>query len=96
MRLIAKSTLVDFYKVHPETKSAIERWHSLMKNGTWKTAAEVQAAFSSAVVLNGERLRFEIAGGNYRLDLPPNLSSFIRRVCSSFSPVGGVLRTRSV
>lgn len=67
MRLIAKSTLVDFYKVHPETKSAIERWHALMKNGAWKNTAEVQAAFSSAVVVNGERLRFEIAGGNYRL-----------------------------
>jgi mRNA interferase HigB len=28
---------------------------------------ELQAAFASAVVLNGERARFEIAGGNYRL-----------------------------
>lgn len=28
---------------------------------------ELKAAFSSAVVLNGERARFEIAGGNYRL-----------------------------
>lgn len=67
MRLIAKSTLVDFYAVHPETKSAIERWYSLVKNGTWNNPAEVQAAFSSAIVLNRERVRFEIAGGNYRL-----------------------------
>jgi mRNA interferase HigB len=67
MRLIAKSTLVEFYAVHPETKSAIERWHSLVKNGTWNSSAEIQAAFSNAVVLNGERVRFEIAGGNYRL-----------------------------
>ena len=28
---------------------------------------ELKAAFSSAVVLNGERARFEISGGNYRL-----------------------------
>ena len=28
---------------------------------------DVQSAFSNVVVLNGERARFEIAGGNYRL-----------------------------
>jgi mRNA interferase HigB len=28
---------------------------------------DVQAAFPKAVVLNGERARFEVAGGNYRL-----------------------------
>jgi mRNA interferase HigB len=67
MRVIAKSTLVEFYTSHPEAKSAIERWHSLVKGATWRSPAEVQAAFSSAVVLNGERVRFEIAGGNYRL-----------------------------
>ena len=67
MRVIAKSTLVTFYAAHPETKSAIERWHSVVKAGSWRSPADVQAAFSSAVVLNAERVRFEIAGGNYRL-----------------------------
>jgi mRNA interferase HigB len=38
-----------------------------VKNGTWNSSAEIQAAFSNAVVLNGERVRFEIADGNYRL-----------------------------
>ena len=31
-----------------------------------------------------------------RADLLPNLPSFIRRVCSSFAPLWGVLRTRLV
>ncbi len=65
MRVIAKNTLVAFYAAHPETKSAIERWHSVVKAGTWRSPTDVQAAFSSAVVLNAERVRFEIAGGNY-------------------------------
>ena len=29
--------------------------------------ADVQAAFPKAKALNGERARFEVAGGNYRL-----------------------------
>jgi mRNA interferase HigB len=67
MRVIARSTLVAYYQVHPETKRPLERWFSLMKGGSWNTTAEVKAAFSSAVVLNAERVRFEIAGGDYRL-----------------------------
>ena len=31
-----------------------------------------------------------------RSDLPPNLPSFIRRVCSGYAPDRGVLRTQSV
>ena len=38
-----------------------------MKAGTFATTAEIQGAFSKAKVLNGERVRFEIGGGNYRL-----------------------------
>ena len=33
----------------------------------WQSVGEVQAAFSKAKVLNGERVRFEVAGGDYRL-----------------------------
>lgn len=28
---------------------------------------DIQAAFPKSVVLNGERVRFEVAGGNYRM-----------------------------
>jgi mRNA interferase HigB len=67
MRVIAKNTLVDFYTAHPETKAPLERWHLLIKAGDWSSPAEVQRAFANAVVLNGERIKFEVAGGNYRL-----------------------------
>ena len=67
MRVLARSTLAAFGLAHPEARSAIARWHSVIKNGVFASPAEVQSAFSSAVVLNRERVRFEIAGGNYRL-----------------------------
>jgi mRNA interferase HigB len=67
MRVIAKNTLVDFYTTHSETKASLERWHMLVKAGNWSSPAEVQTAFANAVVLNGERIKFEVAGGNYRL-----------------------------
>jgi len=67
MRVIAKSTLVAFGSRHPEAWSAIERWHSVIRNGARRSPVDLQSAFSSAAVLNGERVRFEIAVGNYRL-----------------------------
>ena len=67
MRILARQTLISFASDHPETKSPIERWLSIAKSASWNATAEVQATFPKAKVLNAERVRFEIAGGNYRM-----------------------------
>ena len=67
MRLIARSTLVAFGERHPETRASLAHWVSVAKAASWANAAEVQASFSKAKALNGERVRFEVAGGDYRL-----------------------------
>jgi mRNA interferase HigB len=67
MRVIARSTIVEFWRRHPETKVALERWYTLVRAAHWSSAHEVQRAAPKAKVLNRERVRFEIAGGNYRL-----------------------------
>lgn len=38
-----------------------------MKTAEWSNVSEIQTAFSKAKALNGERVRFEVAGGDYRL-----------------------------
>ncbi|THD35116.1 MAG: type II toxin-antitoxin system HigB family toxin [Sphingomonas sp.] len=67
MRWIARNTLVAFIDRHPETRASLTHWQSVVKAAAWSNAAEVQSAFSKAKVLNGERVRFEVAGGDYRL-----------------------------
>ena len=67
MRVIAQSTLVKFMEAHPETIASATHWYSVTKAADWNTVNDVQQAFSKAKALNGERVRFEIAGGNYRL-----------------------------
>ena len=67
MRIIARSSLVAFWERHPEAKAQLERWVQVAKAARWTSAADVQATFSKAKVLNGERVRFEIHGGDYRL-----------------------------
>src|ERR1700730_12444404 len=67
MRVIARNVLVSFWGRHPETKVSLERWYKLVRSAHWASTDEVQAAAPKAKVLNRERVRFEVAGGNYRL-----------------------------
>jgi mRNA interferase HigB len=67
MRIIARNVLIAFWGKHPETKAPLERWYKLLRAANWTSTDEVQKAAPKAKVLNRERVRFEIAGGNYRL-----------------------------
>ena len=67
VRVIARNTLVGFWGDHPETRVSLERWYQLVRAAHWTSTDEVQKAAPRAKVLNRERVRFEIAGGNYRL-----------------------------
>ena len=67
MRLIAQSTLAAFAERNPQASASLQHWRRVVKDAQWTTVGEVQAAFSTAKALNGERVRFEIAGGNFRL-----------------------------
>ena len=67
MRLIARSTLVEFAEKHPETKASLAHWVGIARTADWASTNEVQASFSKAKVLNAERVRFEVAGGDYRM-----------------------------
>jgi mRNA interferase HigB len=67
MRVIARNTLVDFWSKHPEAEVGLARWYKLVRAAHWASMDEVQRAAPKSKVLNRERVRFEIAGGNYRL-----------------------------
>jgi mRNA interferase HigB len=67
MRIIARSTVVDFWVTHPETRAALTHWLAVAKASSWPDTNALRATFSKAKVLNGERVRFEVAGGDYRM-----------------------------
>jgi len=67
MRLIARNVLLTFAETHPETSVSLERWYRLVKSAEWVTMEDVRRAVPKAKVLNRDRVRFEVAGGNYRL-----------------------------
>jgi mRNA interferase HigB len=67
MRIIARNTLVGFWSEHPEARVPLGRWYELVSAAHWRSTDDVQKAAPKAKVLNSERVRFAIAGGDYRL-----------------------------
>jgi mRNA interferase HigB len=67
MWVIARRVLVDFWGEHPEAKVSLERWYALVRAARWTSTDDVEKSAPKAKVLNRERVRFAVAGGNYRL-----------------------------
>ena len=67
MRLIAASTLAAFATQNPTATASLNNFRTLVRASDWKSMQDVTAAASKAKVLNGERVRFEVAGGDFRL-----------------------------
>ena len=67
MRIIAISTLKDYWTAHPDTQKPLEAWMGVTMAAQWTTPADVKAQFRSASVLSGRRVVFNIKGNDYRL-----------------------------
>ncbi len=67
MRVIARNRLLAFWARHPETEASLKHWHEVTAAATWSSPYEVVSTFSKAKSLNGERVRFEVSGGDYQM-----------------------------
>lgn len=68
MRIIAKSTLRDFWESgHPGAKAALEEWHRITVLATWTTPNAVKDTYGNASIIANDRVVFNIAGNKYRL-----------------------------
>jgi mRNA interferase HigB len=67
MRLVAYGNLREYWLKHPAAKPALLHWYSVIDAASWVSPRDALTSFSKAKVLNGERIRFEIEGGSFRL-----------------------------
>jgi mRNA interferase HigB len=67
MRIIARNKLIASWAKHPTTEASLRHWHEVAGVAAWQSPLDVVADFSKAKSLNGERVRFEVAGGDYRM-----------------------------
>lgn len=67
MHLVSQKAVREFTARNPRAKAAAEQWMGVIRAAEFKTMDEVVRSFSKAKALNGDRVRFEIAGGDFRL-----------------------------
>ena len=67
MRIVAYRHLREYGERHSSAVRPLEFWYDTVRASTWRSMQDVRHSFSKAKVLNGERVRFEVSGGDFRL-----------------------------
>ncbi|MBV6272248.1 type II toxin-antitoxin system HigB family toxin [Alcaligenaceae bacterium CGII-47] len=67
MRVIAISTLRQFWEKHPDAEQPIKVWVDEANQAHWNKPSDVKAQYHSASVLKNRRVVFNIKGNDYRL-----------------------------
>ena len=67
MRVIARKTLMDFWKAHANAEGPLRAWFREARGATWEEPNDVKAGYRSADILPGSRVVFNIKGNTYRL-----------------------------
>jgi mRNA interferase HigB len=74
VRIIAKRTLREFWRRHPQARSPLEAWHQELAHADWADPAALKSQFPSASLLSNQRVAFNIGGNKYRLVVKINYS----------------------
>lgn len=67
MRVLSKRKLREFWQIHPEAESPLDRWYDLAEDAEWESFADVRAEFGRRVDRYEKFLIFDIGGNKYRL-----------------------------
>ncbi|MGB7400925.1 type II toxin-antitoxin system HigB family toxin [Castellaniella sp.] len=67
MRVIAVSTLRQFWEIHPPSEQPLKAWFDEATQAMWAQPADIKAQYRSASVLKNRRVVFNIKGNDYRL-----------------------------
>jgi len=66
-RIIAKSTLREFWEKHREAEQYLKTWYDTAKSSKWNSPNDIKKAYVSASILKNNRVVFNIKGNTYRL-----------------------------
>ena len=67
MRVIAKSTLREFWERFPDAEEALKTWYAEANAAAWQNPAEIKEKYRSASIIKDSRVVFNICGNKYRL-----------------------------
>lgn len=72
MRVVAKKTLREFWKLHGDCKDQLISWFDEAENADWKSPLDIKREYPSASIIADNRVVFNIKGNSYRLIIKIN------------------------
>lgn len=66
-RIFAKSTLREFWVIHPDSEQYLKTWYDTAMSSDWKTPNDVKLTYANASILKDNRIVFNIKGNSFRL-----------------------------
>lgn len=82
-RIIAKSSLREYWEKHSDSEQYLKTWYETAKNADWKSPNDVKRTYINASILKEGRVVFNIKRNSYRLIVKFNYEkqwAFIRFV----------------
>jgi mRNA interferase HigB len=67
VRVIAKSTLRDFWTIHKDCEESLKSWYDEAEKSSWISPNAIKSDYPSASILQDNRVVFNIKGNSYRL-----------------------------
>lgn len=67
MRVIAKSTLREFWTAHADAEQPLRAWLTDADKAAWSSPNDLTENYSNISILAGNRVCFNIKGNHYRL-----------------------------
>jgi mRNA interferase HigB len=67
MRVIARNTLIDYWKRYQDAEQSLKAWFDEVRQANWQHPQDLKRQFRNASILSGKRVVFNIRGNTYRL-----------------------------
>ena len=67
MRIIARSTLREFWQKYPDSEQSLKAWFYDVKSANWQSPSDIKNVYANASIIANNRVVFNIRGNRYRL-----------------------------
>jgi mRNA interferase HigB len=67
MRIIARSTLRQFWETHPNAEQSLKAWYNEASRADWNSPTDIKSTYINASIIANNRVVFNIKGNDYRL-----------------------------
>ena len=65
--IIARRTLLEYYKIYPDAVTALSEWYFELLNSSFINFNELKKVYGNASLVGDDRVVFNIMGNKYRL-----------------------------